>query len=70
MADLGQQLYNACYHRDLAEVAQLLDAGANKEWRDGEGCTPIIRAAIGDASPQSNCLLTAGQTFTRATTKA
>ena len=46
MADLGQQLYNSCYREDPAEVARLLDAGANKEWRNEDGRTPIINAAF------------------------
>ena len=46
MADLGEQLYNACHREDPAEVARLLDAGANKEWRDVAGWTPIINAAF------------------------
>ena len=47
MADLlGRQLYNACIYNNPAEAARLLDAGANKEWRDGYGCTSIIRVAL------------------------
>ena len=45
MADLGEQLYNACREEDPAEAARLLDAGANKDWRDATGLTPIIHAA-------------------------
>ena len=45
MADLGRQLYNACRVKDPAEVSRLLDAGANKEWRNEDGMTPIINAA-------------------------
>ena len=45
MADLGRQLYYACSIEDPAEAARLLDAGANKEWRDTAGLTPIIHAA-------------------------
>ena len=46
MADLGEQLFSACYREDPAEAARLLDAGANKDWRDDEGWTPIIYAAL------------------------
>ena len=46
MADLGQQLFYTCSYEDPTELAQLLDAGANKEWRDDLGWTPIIRAAF------------------------
>ena len=46
MADLGEQLCNACDREDPAEAARLLDAGANKEWRDDDGWTPIIYAAF------------------------
>jgi ankyrin repeat protein len=46
MADLGEQLWRACPHKYPAEAARLLDEGANKEWRDTAGLTPIIRAAI------------------------
>jgi len=46
MADLGRQLYHACGREDPAEAARLLDAGANKEWRNPTGWTPIIRAAV------------------------
>jgi ankyrin repeat protein len=45
MADLGEQLYDACYREDPTEAARLLDAGANKEWRDDDGWTPIVYAA-------------------------
>ena len=46
MADLGEQLYYACYREDPAEAARLLDAGANKEWRSTAGRTPIVCAAV------------------------
>jgi len=46
MADLGEQLYNACGREDPAEAARLLDAGAHKEWRNEHGWTPIIYAAF------------------------
>ena len=45
MAHLGEQLYDACSRQDHAEVTRLLYAGANKEWRDDRGWTPIICAA-------------------------
>ena len=45
MADLGEQMWYACREEDPAEAARLLDAGANKEWRDTTGLTPIIHAA-------------------------
>ena len=38
-------MYNACRVKDPAEMARLLDAGANKEWRNEDGMTPIINAA-------------------------
>ncbi len=44
--DLGKQLWSACAREDPAEAARLLDAGANKEWRDPTGFTPIIHAAF------------------------
>jgi len=46
MADLGQQLFYACREEDPTEAARLLDAGANKDWRDPGGWTPIINAAL------------------------
>ena len=45
MADLGRQLFYACHREDPAEAVRLLDAGANKEWRNPAGWTPIIHAA-------------------------
>ena len=35
-----------CRREDLEEIARLLDAGANKEWRSAHGWTPIIAAAF------------------------
>jgi len=46
MAFLGEELFYACTDNEAAEVARLLDAGANKEWRHEAGWTPIINAAF------------------------
>ena len=68
MADLGQQLYYACDREDPAEAARLLDAGANKEWRDPARRSSTLLSM--DALPQSSCLLTAEQTRALETAEA
>jgi hypothetical protein len=48
MANLDQQLWEACYDQDWAEAAFLLEAGAGTEWRGGGSrATAIMRAACG-----------------------
>ena len=48
MASLDEQLYWACYERDWAQAAFLLEAGAGTEWRGGtHQDTAIMWAAIG-----------------------
>jgi hypothetical protein len=50
MANLDEQLYNACNARDWAQAAFLLEAGAGTEWRDEiHGYTAITRAAAGES---------------------
>ena len=49
LANLGSKgwlLFDACSHGGPIALARLLDAGANKEWRDENGWTPIIHAAF------------------------
>jgi len=49
MADLDEQLWEACIDKDWAQAAFLLEAGAGTEWRDeeGDGTTAIMCAACG-----------------------
>jgi len=48
MANLDEQLHQACCRSDWAQAAFLLEAGAGTEWRDGEeDDTAIMWAAIG-----------------------
>ena len=47
MANLDEQLWQACEDRDWAQAAFLLEAGAGTEWRDeGDDDTAIIWAAF------------------------
>ena len=48
MANLDEQLWEACEDKDWAQAAFLLEAGAGTEWRGGVyENTPIMCAAIG-----------------------
>jgi hypothetical protein len=48
MANLDEQLWQACGHEDWAQAAFLLEAGAGTEWRDEEhDGTAIMWAAAG-----------------------
>ena len=46
MANLDQQLWEACMGADWAQAAFLLEAGAGTEWRSEVGTTAIMYAAI------------------------
>ena len=47
MANLDEQLWEACHDEDWAQAAFLLEAGAGTEWRsEVGGMTAIMRAAM------------------------
>ena len=46
MANLDEQLWQACLDKDWAQAAFLLEAGAGTEWREEDGTTAIMWTAI------------------------
>ena len=46
MANLDEQLWVACWDKDWAQAAFLLEAGARTEWREEDGTTAIMWTAI------------------------
>ena len=52
MANLDEQLWQACFVEDWVQAAFLLEAGAGTEWRSEEvGTTAIMRAAMDGRKP-------------------
>jgi hypothetical protein len=64
MANLDEQLWQACYDEDWTQAAFLLEAGAGTEWRDEHENTAILWAAVGmEALRRSRSCSTEGPTF-------
>ena len=57
MANLDEQLWQACYDEDWAEAAFLLEAGAGTEWRGGEYEETTIMQAAWNGSLETVALL-------------
>ena len=61
MANLDEQLWQACWDKDWAQAAFLLEAGAGTEWRDEEeGMTAIMWAASGGSLETVTLLFSRG----------
>ena len=61
MANLDEQLYRACWQKEWAQAAFLLEAGAGTVWRaTGNGCTAIMWAAIGGSLETVTLLFSRG----------
>jgi len=61
MANLDEQLWEACFDKDWAQAAFLLEAGAGTEWRDEDyEYTPIMWAASGGSLETMTLLFNRG----------
>ena len=46
MASANKQLYHACRNGDRDRAEELIDGGADVNWNDGQGWTPLMAAAM------------------------
>ena len=71
MANLDEQLWQACKAKDWAQAAFLLEAGAGTEWRDEEeGMAAIMWAAVFGSLETVTLLFNRGANIHREATTA